>query len=133
MRNLMLIILFLCSAIVSSQETTAIRPIRTAEEEAQKRTQRLSRELLLDSLQRDTVYQINLIFAKERRENEFSKTDYANRTKRYNSMLQNVLTKEQFSRFLQLQQQTTARRQVMTRVVSARDSIIKKTISDSIK
>ena len=128
--------LLICSAV--SAQDTALRPTRTAEEEAQKQTARLERELDLDSIQRDTIYKVNLQFTQERRAAGSNRTNAIRRAQRYNEILQGILTEEQFSHFMQLQHDENPRQQQMTRVVvkpdaEKQDSVPKRIVNDGLQ
>ena len=65
MRNSILIILLLLASTAFAQEPPEEKlPPRTAEEEALKQTERLTRELdITDTLTRDTLYRLHLKYA----------------------------------------------------------------------
>ena len=66
MKNILLVLLLTVSSVVVMAQNDDFRPSRTPEEEALKQTEMLSRELMLNEQQRDTVYKIHLKYARMR-------------------------------------------------------------------
>lgn len=99
-RFLFFILLIFAMSATYAQEPE--RPRRTPEEEAEKYTQMLQRELGLDSIQRDTVYKINLKYARLRRISN-TRAENLDRMNRLTTELQGVLTAKQFNAFMNRQ------------------------------
>lgn len=109
MKNYILLILFMAMSAAAFAQNDVCRPARTPEEEAQKQTQMLQRELSLTDAQCDTVYKIHLKYATMR---QISNTR-AESLERMNAMtaeLLNVLTKAQRDAFLNKQVSPDPRR-----------------------
>jgi len=66
MKKIAFIFLFAASCLLGVAQNDEFRPSRTPEEEAEKQTEMLYRELNLTEQQRDTVYKIHLKYAKLR-------------------------------------------------------------------
>ncbi len=117
MKNILLTIALITSLAVFAQDSE-YRPSRTPQEEAQKQTEMLCRELSLSQQQRDTVYKIHLKYALLRQESNTRAEGLA----RLNAMTQELLaimTPEQREAFLNKQIGPNPRRQQM-RIVKAR-------------
>ncbi len=95
------IVLFSLSVCLWSQTSPA--PQRTAEEEARKQTGMMVRELgLTDSLQMDTLYRLHLKYARLRRESN-TRQEELNRLVLFTGELKQILTAEQYTRFMNAQ------------------------------
>ena len=78
-------------------------PQRTAEEEARKQTGMMVRELsLTDSLQIDTLYRLHLKYARLRRQSN-TRQEELNRLVLFTNELKDILTAEQYHRFMSVQ------------------------------
>lgn len=101
MKKLLLLVMIIFGCMqLSAQEY--VRPHRTPEEEAEKFTEMLQRELELDSAQRDTIYKINLKYARLRRMSN-TRAENLDRMNRLTTELQGVLTAKQFNAFMNRQ------------------------------
>lgn len=112
MKNYILLILFMAMSAAAWAQNDMCRPARTPEEEAQKQTQMLQRELSLTEQQCDTVYRIHLKYARLR---QISNTR-AEGVQRMNDMMSellNVMTKPQQQAFLNKQMSPDPRRMQM--------------------
>lgn len=98
------------------------RPIRTPEEEANKMTELLSRELSLTELQKDTVYRIHLKYAKLRRTSN-TRQEALQRMNDMTKELLQVMTKKQQESFLNKQIDNEPRRPQSSVGRICRDSI----------
>ena len=88
MKNIVLVIMMMMTSLVVVAQNDEFRPSRTPEEEAQKQTEMLSRELTLSEQQRDTVYKIHLKYAKLRQVSNTRAEGLA----RLNAMTQELLS-----------------------------------------
>lgn len=94
------IILALFAGSLAAQEPTAARLQRTPEEEAQKQTERLVRELnIRDSVRIDTLYKMHLKYAVLRRTG-LSRAQEMERMNAIVAELKRLLTPEEFDRFM---------------------------------
>lgn len=117
MKNILLVLLLTVSSVVVMAQNDDFRPSRTPEEEALKQTEMLSRELMLNEQQRDTVYKIHLKYARLR---QISNTR-AEGLERLNAMtkeLLSIMTPEQREAFLNKQIEPHPRR-VQPRLVKS--------------
>ena len=117
MKNILLVLLLTVSSVVVMAQNDDFRPSRTPEEEALKQTEMLSRELMLNEQQRDTVYKIHLKYARLR---QISNTR-AEGLARLNAMtkeLLSIMTPEQREAFLNKQIEPHPRR-VQPRLVKS--------------
>ena len=117
MKNILLVLLLTVSSVVVMAQNDDFRPSRTPEEEALKQTEMLSRELMLNEQQRDTVYKIHLKYARMR---QISNTR-AEGLERLNAMtkeLLSIMTPEQREAFLNKQIEPHPRR-VQPRLVKS--------------
>lgn len=75
-------------------------PPRTAEEEAMKQTERLTRELeISDTLTRDTLYRLHLKYAVLRRQG-LTRAQHLQYMQQATEELSHILSEEQFGRFM---------------------------------
>lgn len=97
-----IVILFLlvgvCTVLLKAQPPF----FRTAEEEAEKQTEMMQHELELSQEQRDTVYKINLKYAKARRISN-TRAEMLARLNQKTEELKGVLTKEQYHQYMNCQ------------------------------
>lgn len=78
-------------------------PQRTAEQIAEKQTERLVRELgITDSVQRDTLYRMHLKYVRLR-EKSNTRAEELERTQQRYDELKQILTKEQYEQFINKQ------------------------------
>lgn len=90
----------LFSGLLFAQEPVGDRPQRTPEEEALKQTTRLVRELgIRDSVRIDTIYRMHLKYAKYRQKG-LSRAENMERMQAIYDELKQLLTKEEFERFM---------------------------------
>ena len=90
----------LFSGLLFAQEPVSDRPQRTPEEEALKQTTRLVRELgIRDSVRIDTIYRMHLKYAKYRQKG-LSRAENMERMQAIYDELKQLLTKEEFERFM---------------------------------
>lgn len=101
MRNSILIILFLLASTAFAQEPPEEKlPPRTAEEEALKQTERLTRELdITDTLTRDTLYRLHLKYAVLRHKG-LTRAENLQYMQQATEELKQILSPEQFDRFM---------------------------------
>lgn len=84
--------------MVMAQELS--RPQRTPEEEAQKQTERLVRELgIQDSVRIDTIYRMHLKYARVRQKG-LTRAENMERMQAIYAELQDLLTPEEFEQFM---------------------------------
>ncbi len=99
-----IVILFLlaggCAVLLKAQPQPPF--FRTAEEEAEKQTEMMQHELELTREQRDTIYQINLKYAKARRVSN-TRAEMLARINQKTEELKRVLTKEQYHQYMNCQ------------------------------
>ncbi len=76
--------------------------LHTAEEEAEKQTEMMQDELNLSQAQRDTIYQINLKYAKARRTSN-TRAEMIERIHLKMAEFKGVLTKEQYDQYMNCQ------------------------------
>lgn len=99
MRNYILLTFIFLSISLAQAEEPIHRPQRTAEEEAQKITEMLCREVGgVDSVQRDTIYRMNLQMARARRISNTRQEELDRRVKAM-QILREILTPQQYDRF----------------------------------
>ncbi len=100
LRLLFILFISFCGCIMMAQspEHPTQHPQRTPEQEAQKRTERMKRELLLTDTQEAEVYKINLKYAELRRQ-PATHEDIIARIQAMNAELQAILTPEQFEKY----------------------------------
>ncbi len=97
------VVVFLFSMFVSGWSQSNSVPRRTAEEEARKQTGMMVRELgLSDSVQIDTLYRLHLKYARLRRQSN-TRQEELNRLVLFTNELKDILTEEQYSRFMSVQ------------------------------
>ncbi len=90
----------LISGCLWAQEPAGDHPQRTPEEEALKQTTRLVRELgIHDSVRIDTIYRMHLKYAKYRQKG-LSRAENMERMQAIYNELKQLLTKEEFERFM---------------------------------
>lgn len=108
-------------------QTAEQHPQRTPEEIALKQTEMLVRELnITDSVQRDTIYGINLKYARMRVVSN-TRAENLERLQQVTEDLRHVLTKEQFDRFMNRQVNTSSRypRQAVGRMPQNREDAVR--------
>lgn len=89
----------LCGVTSSGQDSSS-RPHRTPQEEAQKQTERLVRELgIKDSIRIDTIYRMHLKYALVRQRG-LSRSQNMERMQAIYNELKHLLTPEEFDRFM---------------------------------
>ena len=89
-----------CALTISAQEPQQQRPQRTPEEEAQKQTTRLVRELgIKDSIRIDTIYRMHLKYARFRQKG-LTRAENMERMNAIFAELKQLLTPEEFERFM---------------------------------
>lgn len=76
--------------------------MHTAEEEAEKQTEMMQDELSLSQAQRDTIYQINLKYAKARRASN-TRAEMIERIHQKMAEFKGVLTQEQYNQYMNCQ------------------------------
>lgn len=86
---------------------------RTPEQEAEKRTEMMQRELQLDSAQFVAIYEIHLKYAKMRRVSN-TRAENLERMNLLTTEIQAVLTKEQFDLFMNKQVDVSPHHKAMT-------------------
>lgn len=84
----------LCFMEITAQETAPV-PVRTPEQEAVLQTQKMQKELHLNTVQQQAIYEINLKYARERQVSN-SRTQALERAKNKNSAIKQVLTLDQY-------------------------------------
>lgn len=95
-----LLLVALMAGSMMAQEPVTDRPQRTPEEEAQKQTTRLVRELgILDSTRIDTLYRMHLKYAKFRQKG-LTRAENMQRMQDIHTELQQLLTPEEFEAFM---------------------------------
>jgi len=96
--NFFSIVLFLLTMIlpIFSQENSAV-PKRTADQEAEKQTEKLQLELNLNQVQANQIYEINLRYARERQISN-KRSEALERMKNKNAEIKQVLSPEQNDR-----------------------------------
>lgn len=101
MKRLILFLLVpLFAGQLMAQEPVMDRPQRTPEEEAQKQTTRLVRELgILDSTRIDTLYRMHLKYARFRQKG-LTRAENMQRMQDIHTELQQLLTPEEFEAFM---------------------------------
>ena len=99
MKYFVLIVVFICVGA----KLFAQYPRRTAEDIARKQTEMLVRELSIqDSIIRDTLYHLHLKYA-HKREISNTRAEAMQYMQEINAELQNILTTEQYQRFMNQQ------------------------------
>ena len=99
MKYFVLIVVFICVGA----KLFAQYPRRTAEDIARKQTEMLVRELSIqDSIIRDTLYHLHLKYARKR-EVSNTRAEAMQYMQEINAELQNILTTEQYQRFMNQQ------------------------------
>lgn len=88
-----IVILCCCFSAVYSQDNTAV-PERTPEQEAARQTEKLQQELQLTSEQTRKVYEVNLKYARARKESN-TRSESVKRIKDKESELMNILDARQ--------------------------------------
>ena len=90
----------LAGSLMAQEPVSEPRPQRTPEEEALKQTTRLVRELgIRDSVRIDTIYRMHLKYAKYRQKG-LSRAENMERMQAIYDELKQLLTKEEFERFM---------------------------------
>lgn len=84
-------------------QDTQMAPVRAPEQEATIQTERMQRELQLNSEQAQLIYEINLRHARERKVAN-SRTQAVERVRVKDQEIQQVLTREQYSRLQEMRQ-----------------------------
>lgn len=122
MKNGLLLILFLAISFAAFAQNDVCRPSRTPEEEAQKQTQMLQRELSLTEQQCDTVYRIHLKYAIMRQVSN-TRAESLERMNAMTAELLNIMTKAQKDAFLNKQVSPDPRRMQMRMMVPPADTL----------
>lgn len=95
-----ILLLALLAGGMAAQEPAMNRPQRTPEEEAQKQTMRLVRELgIQDSVRIDTLYKMHLKYARFRQKG-LTRAENMERMQAIYAELQTLLTPEEFEQFM---------------------------------
>ena len=90
----------LVAGVMMAQEPVTDRPQRTPQEEALKQTTRLVRELgIRDSVRFDTIYRMHLKYALERQQG-LTRAQNLQRMQSIHDELKELLTAEEFERFM---------------------------------
>ena len=105
------------------------RPVRSPEQVAEKQTEMLNRELGLTPEQRDTIYKMHLKYAQLRKESEPRDSTMARFTQ-MKAELKNILNKEQYFRFMNMQSDIGPKKQYSRRMIPL--NAAQPVISDSI-
>ena len=99
-RFFFLCLVILTASMLSAQEAGPNRIQRTPEEEAQKQTTRLVRELnIVDSVRIDTIYRMHLKYAKFRQKG-LTRAENMERMQAIYGELKELLTPEEFDQFM---------------------------------
>ena len=99
-RLILLVLLPLMAGWMMAQDPVSNRPQRTPEEEAQKQTTRLVRELnILDSTRIDTIYRMHLKYARFRQKG-LTRAENMERMQAIFDELKQLLTPEEFEQFM---------------------------------
>ena len=99
-----------------SSESSPCTPQRTPEEIARKHTEMLVRDLnIKDSLQIDTIYRIHLRYARLRQVSN-TRSEHLERVQQMYNELRQVLTQEQYDRFMNQQMETPRRPQTVCKI-----------------
>lgn len=101
-RTLLIILGFQCLFLYGWAQSNSIIQIRSAEEEAEKQTEMMQRELLLTQEQHDTIFRMNLKYAKARRISN-TRGEMLERLNMMYNELKQILTEEQYHQFMNCQ------------------------------
>lgn len=101
-RTLLIILGFQCLFLCGWAQSNSIIQIRSAEEEAEKQTEMMQRELLLTQEQHDTIFRMNLKYAKARRISN-TRGEMLERLNMMYNELKQILTEEQYDQFMNCQ------------------------------
>ena len=99
-----------------SSESSPCTPQRTPEEIARKQTEMLVRDLnIKDSMQIDTIFRIHLRYARLRQVSN-TRAEHLERVQQMYTELRQVLTQEQYDRFMNQQLETPRRPQTVCKM-----------------
>lgn len=101
-RTFCTIVLIQSAALCCWGQSENGRYARSAEEEAEKQTEMMQRELQLTQEQRDTIFRINLKYAKARRISN-TRGEALDRLNKMDGELKQILTAEQYHQFMNCQ------------------------------
>lgn len=93
LRLLVLVVVLFIALFIQAQNSSITN--RTPEQEAKKQTEKMQKELELDDEQVEKVYELNLKYAKERKETN-SRVDAMKRIRKKDEELKKILTQEQY-------------------------------------
>ncbi len=111
MKRLLFLCLMLCvGSVIWTYAQHSERVQRTPEQEATKHTEMMRRDLQLSTEQIDTVYRLNLKYAKARR-SATSREELFAFIEKKRQELQRILTKNQFEQYIIRQHSRHAKRQ----------------------
>ncbi|MCM1034011.1 MAG: hypothetical protein NC038_01655 [Paludibacter sp.] len=102
MKRISLSILAMLTFLFVMAQSENVHCMRSAEDEAEKQTEMMQRELQLTPAQRDSVYAINLKYAEARRISN-TRGEALERLNAMDAELKEVLTPEQYYKFMNVQ------------------------------